>query len=91
MSQAFALPPPVMIAAFDEFLAAQRDDVSWELVDGRILAMTDPSLDHAEIVGNISAALRAFMPANRRCRTTGRVRRTRCGSNSTTVSMSAGS
>jgi Uma2 family endonuclease len=75
MSQATVLPPPVTVAAFDEFLTRQRDDERWELVDGRILAMTSPSLDHAEIVGNVSAALRLAMPSDRRCRvTTGDVR-----------------
>jgi len=75
MSEAFALPPPITIAAFHDFLGAQADDTPWELVDGRILAMTSPSLDHAEIVANIAATLRSVMPADRRCRvTTGDVR-----------------
>lgn len=68
MSQAFALPPPVTVADFEEFLAGQRDDETWELLEGRIVAMTNPSLGHEEIVGNISAALRGVMPADRRCR-----------------------
>ena len=70
MSEAVALPPPVTIAAFDDFLAVQRDDESWELVDGRIMAMTNPSLGHEEIVGNVSTALRSVIPADRRCRVT---------------------
>jgi Uma2 family endonuclease len=75
VSEAVALPPPLTVAAFDTFLAGQRDDTRWELIDGRILAMTNPSLAHAEIVGNISGALRPIMPADRRCRvTTGDVR-----------------
>jgi Uma2 family endonuclease len=75
MSEARLLPPPLTVAAFDTFLDGQHDDTRWELVDGHILAMTNPSLDHAEIVGNIAAALRPVMPADRRCRiTTGDVR-----------------
>lgn len=75
MSEAFALPPPMTIAAFDQFLAVQQDDVRWELVDGQLLPLARASLDHAEIAGNIWAALRSAMPANRRWRvTTGGVR-----------------
>lgn len=70
MSHAVALPPPVTIAAFDAFLEGKRDDSRWELIDGEIVAMTDPSLGHAEIVGNIGGALRPVMPADRRCRVT---------------------
>jgi Uma2 family endonuclease len=68
MSEAVALPPPVTVAAFDAFLAVQTDDTSWELIAGEIRAMTNPSVDHEEIVGNISTALRPVMPADRRCR-----------------------
>ena len=68
MSQAFARPQRVTISAFDSFLAGQCDDGSWELIDGGVVAMTNPSLAHEEIVGNINAALRAVMPADRRCR-----------------------
>ncbi len=75
MSDAFVLPIPATVADFDMFLTAQKDDGIWELIDGRIVAMTNPSLDHAEIVANLSAALRPLMPADKRCRlTTGDVR-----------------
>jgi Uma2 family endonuclease len=70
MSEAIVLPPPMTVARFDEFLAAQRDDAAWELVEGRIVAMTNPSLVHAEFVGNIGGALRPVLPADRRCRLT---------------------
>ncbi len=70
MSHAVALPPPVTIAAFDAFLEGARDDSRWELIDGAIVAMTNPSLVHAEIVGNIGGALRPVMPSDRRCRVT---------------------
>jgi Uma2 family endonuclease len=68
MSEAFVLPPLMTVAAFDDFLVTQPEDSSWELIDGRILAMTNPSVDHEEIVGNIGGALRQVMPADRRCR-----------------------
>jgi Uma2 family endonuclease len=70
MSNAVALPPPVAIAAFDAFIEGKRDDSRWEPIDGEIVAMTDPSLGHAEIVGNINGALRPIMPADRRSRVT---------------------
>jgi Uma2 family endonuclease len=68
MSHAIALPPPTTIAAFDEFLASQPDDAAWELIDGDIQAMTNPTANHEEIVGNLAAALRPMLPADRRCR-----------------------
>jgi Uma2 family endonuclease len=75
MSEAVVLPPPLTVAAFDAFLDEQHDETSWELVAGEIVAMTNPSLDHEQIVGNIAAALRPFLPPNRPCRvTTGGVR-----------------
>lgn len=75
MSEAVVLPPPQTIAEFDRFLVTQGDDTSWELVNGEIVAMTNPSLDHEQIVGNIAVALRPFLPAGRPCRvTTGGVR-----------------
>jgi Uma2 family endonuclease len=47
---------------------AQTGDAKWELFDGRILAMTNPSLGHADIVANMAGALRPVMSADRRCR-----------------------
>ncbi len=68
MSEAFVLPHQITVAAFDDFLVGQPEDSSWELIDGQILAMTNPSINHEEIVGNIGGALRQVMPADRRCR-----------------------
>lgn len=68
MSEAVAMPPPMTIGEFNAFLEASRDDRRWELFGGRLLAMTNPTLRHAEIVGNLGAALRGAMPADRSCR-----------------------
>lgn len=68
MSEAAILPPPQTIADLNAFLAGLRGDGAWELVDGRIVAMTNPSLDHAELVDNLATPLRAAMPPDRSCR-----------------------
>jgi Uma2 family endonuclease len=68
MSHAVALPILSSVADFDDFLAGQKDDDAWELLDGQIVAMTNRSLGHEEIVGNIGAALRGVLPSDRRCR-----------------------
>ena len=57
---------PVTIAAFDEFLEGQRDQRSWELVDGRIVAMTNPSERHEQIVANLGAPLKLAMDRDNR-------------------------
>jgi len=62
MSEAVWLEdPPVTIADFDAFLDAQRDDTPWELVGGRIVAMTNPTERHEQIVSNIGAPLKLAM------------------------------
>lgn len=62
MSQALVLEdPPVTIAAFDAFLGAQRDDEPWELVEGRILAVTNPTERHEQVVANVGAPLKIAM------------------------------
>ena len=43
MSEAILTEPLVTIAAFDAFLDSQQDDSLWELVAGRIVAMTNPT------------------------------------------------
>ena len=52
MSEAILTEPPVTIAAFEEFLNSQQDDSLWELVAGRIVAMTNPTEDHEQIAGS---------------------------------------
>ena len=61
MSEAILTEPPVTIAAFEEFLNSQQDDSLWELVAGRIVAMTNPTEDHEQIAGNIGAPLKLAM------------------------------
>lgn len=58
---------PVTISAFDEFLDGQRDHHPWELVDGRIVAMTNPSERHEQIVANLGAPLK-LLTDERHCR-----------------------
>ncbi|HVC61009.1 MAG TPA: hypothetical protein VND19_11700 [Acetobacteraceae bacterium] len=43
--------PLVTIVEFDARLDAQRDDSLWELVAGRIAAMTNPTGDHEQFAG----------------------------------------
>ena len=50
--------PPVTIAEFEAFLAAQEDKRPWELVAGRIIGMTNPSQRHELIVSNLGVALK---------------------------------
>lgn len=57
MSQALA-PQPVTIAEFEAFTDTQPDITRWELVDGHILAMTNPTEIHGQIVANIGVGFR---------------------------------
>jgi Uma2 family endonuclease len=51
-------PPPLLtIEEFDALLEAQRDDVSWELIAGRIVGMTNPTIAHELIAGNLAVPL----------------------------------
>jgi Uma2 family endonuclease len=56
-------PPPVSVAEFDRFLATHRGETRYELIGGEILAMTNPTIAHEVIVGNIGGPLGAFMRA----------------------------
>jgi Uma2 family endonuclease len=53
----------VAIADFDLFLEAQSEDLDWELVDGAIVAMTNPTERHEQIAGNLGAPLKLEMRA----------------------------
>ncbi len=67
MSEALVLDDPlVTITAFDAFLEDQVDNSLWELVAGRIVAMTNPSQAHEKIVSNIGRHLLQAVDA-RRC------------------------
>jgi Uma2 family endonuclease len=61
MSEAILTEPLVTIAGFDAFLDSQQDDSLWELVAGRIVAMTNPTEVHEQIAGNIGAPLKIAM------------------------------
>ena len=61
MSEAILTEPSVTIAEFDAFLDAQQDDMPWELVAGRIVAMSNPTEDHEQIAGNIGAPMKLAM------------------------------
>ncbi len=61
MSEAILTEPSVTIAEFDAFLDLQQDDLSWELVAGRIVAMTNPTEVHEQIASNIGAPLKLAM------------------------------
>lgn len=50
--------PPVTVEAFDDFLGSQEDQRAWELVAGRIVAMTNPTQRHEQIVANIGVRLK---------------------------------
>ncbi len=63
MSEAVQAEPAVTIAEFDAFLEAQQDDALWELVAGRVVAMTNPTETHEQIAGNIGAPLKLAMDA----------------------------
>lgn len=51
------------IAEFDQFVSAQQDDSEWELVDGELVMMSDPTENHEQIAGNIGAPLKLAMDA----------------------------
>ena len=61
MSVAILTEPSVTIAEFDVFLDSQQDDSLWELVAGRIFAMTNPTEVHEQIASNIGAPLKLAM------------------------------
>jgi len=61
MSEAILTEPSVTIAEFDAFLDSQQDNSLWELVAGRIVAMTNPTEVHEQIASNIGAPLKLAM------------------------------
>lgn len=68
MATAREKPEPITIEAFDAFVDGQPETVAYELVDGVIVMMTNPTEIHEEIVGNIAAPLKTAMTL-RNCRT----------------------
>ena len=59
--------PAVTIAEFDAFLESQNDEFVWELVAGEIVGMTNPTVNHELIAGNIGTALNLVL-RDRGCR-----------------------
>jgi Uma2 family endonuclease len=66
MSEAVLARPLVTTAEFDAFLDSQGDDSLWELVAGRITAMTNPTEVHEKIASNIGGPLTSAVDP-RRC------------------------
>lgn len=57
----------MIIETFDAFVAAQADTALFELVDGVIVMMANPTETHEQIAGNIGAPLKLAMD-RRGCR-----------------------
>lgn len=69
MATALKRPEPVTIEAFDAFVETKGDDARlYELVDGVIVMMSNPTEAHEQIAGNIGAPLKLAMD-KRNCRT----------------------
>jgi Uma2 family endonuclease len=68
MPTALRQPEPVTIEAFDSFVVAQADAALFELVEGVIVMMTNPTETHEQITSNIGAPLKLAMDP-RGCRT----------------------
>ncbi len=68
MPTALRRPEPVTINVFDAFVEAQADTALFELVEGVIVMMTNPTEVHEQIAANIGAPLKLAMDA-RGCRT----------------------
>ena len=54
-------PDPITVAAFDAFVDRQPDDRDYELIEGVIVMMSNPSTAHGEIAGAIGAPLKLAM------------------------------
>lgn len=68
MSQALVQPSPTLISDFDRFVEAPVDATEFELVDGAIVMMANPTETDELIARNIGAPLKLAMDA-RQCRT----------------------
>lgn len=69
MATALKQPEPMTIEAFDAFVESKGDDARlYELVDGVIVMMSNPTEAHEQIAGNIGAPLKLAMD-KRSCRT----------------------
>lgn len=61
MPTALRQPEPVTIEAYDAFVIAQADATQFELVEGVIVMMTNPTERHEQIAANIGAPLKLAM------------------------------
>ena len=69
MATALNRPEPVTIEAFDAFVEDKGDDARlYELIDGVIVMMSNPTEAHEQIAANIGAPLKLAMD-KRNCRT----------------------
>lgn len=68
MTTALRQPELVTIEAFDAFVEMQADDSMFELVEGVIVMMSNPTEAHEQIAANISSPLKAATD-KRQCRT----------------------
>ena len=68
MTTALRRAESVTVEGFDAFVGAQADTALFELVEGVIVMMTNPTEVHEQIAGNVGAPLKLAMDA-RGCRT----------------------
>lgn len=67
MPTAVRRPEPVTIEGFDAFIDAQADAPEFELIEGVIFMMTNPTETHEQIASNIGAPMKLAMD-RRGCR-----------------------
>jgi len=68
MAHPIEVPRKLTIAEFDAFVAGISDGREYELIDGELIMMANPTETHEQIVANIGAPLKLAMD-KRRCRT----------------------
>lgn len=58
-------PPPAKPMSADEFLRDHGDDSGIELIDGQIVRLPMPGLEHGEVCANVAILIGAHVKANR--------------------------
>ena len=58
MSDVAVKVPRATLADYERFVAGRPDDERWELIDGVIEMMTNPTENHGQIAGNLYTAMR---------------------------------
>ena len=66
MATALRQQEPVTIETFDAYVATQSDPRLFELAEGVIVVMSNPTEIHEEIVGNIAVPLKTARLADER-------------------------